>query len=85
MGNRDRFTDEARSIVGALIAARKAAGITQDEIATKMKVDQSRISKFERGERRLDILDFVRYCQAVGIEPGAMLTELSGSIGKLPR
>lgn len=73
MGNRDRYLAEYRQIVDGLIAARKAQGLTQGEVAVRMGTDQSQISKLERGERRIDVIDYVRYCQAVGLRPGELL------------
>ncbi|MBX9634258.1 MAG: helix-turn-helix transcriptional regulator [Magnetospirillum sp.] len=47
--------------------------MTQIDVAQAMGTDQSQISKFERGERRLDILDYVRYCEAIGLDPCQLL------------
>lgn len=73
MGTRDKYDPAYRAIVDGLIAARKARGLTQIDVAQAMGTDQSQISKFERGERRLDILDYVRYCRAIGIDPCQLL------------
>jgi hypothetical protein len=35
--------------------------------------DQSQISKLERSERRLDIVDYLRICRAIGLDPGKPL------------
>ncbi|MEA1648799.1 helix-turn-helix transcriptional regulator [Nitrospirillum sp. BR 11164] len=76
MGNRDRHGEEYRRIIYGLIACRRAQGLTQGEVAQRMGTDQSQLSKFERSERRLDVLDYVRYCQALGMAPGAFLDQL---------
>ncbi len=73
MGTRDKYDPFYRAIVDGLIAERKRQRLTQWDIARMMGVEQSQISKFERGERRLDILDYVRYCHAIGLEPGLLL------------
>ncbi len=73
MATRDKYDPEYRGIVDGLIAERKRQRLTQWDVARMMGVEQSQISKFERGERRLDILDYVRYCRAVGLEPGLLL------------
>ncbi len=62
-----------RSIIEGLIRRRRAAKITQWELARRMGTDQSQISKLERGERRLDIVDYVRYCRAIKLDPGELL------------
>lgn len=57
----DRFRE-------ALIAARKAAGLTQEEVARRLARPQSFVSKFERGERRLDVVEFFDIAKAVGFD-----------------
>jgi ribosome-binding protein aMBF1 (putative translation factor) len=47
--------------------AREAAGLTQDDMADRLKESQSFVSKCERGERRLDIVELQRFCTAMGI------------------
>ena len=53
---------------GMLVNARKAAGMTQIDLALKLGRKQSYVSKFERGERRLDIVEFLEVAEALGID-----------------
>jgi transcriptional regulator with XRE-family HTH domain len=46
---------------------RLEAGFTQVELAKKLDTPHSRISNYERGERRLDMIQMRQYCEAVGI------------------
>lgn len=48
-----------------LIDSRKAAGLTQQQLARLLGRPQSYVSKFETGERRLDIVEFVAICEAL--------------------
>jgi transcriptional regulator with XRE-family HTH domain len=57
---RDRLLAQLRS-------ARKSAGLTQAELARQLKRPQSFVSKYESGERRLDILELRDICNALGI------------------
>lgn len=50
-------TSEYRKIIQRLKQARVDAGLTQKEVAKKLKKSQSYISKIEAGEQRLDILE----------------------------
>lgn len=76
MTNRDRFEAEYRQIITALVSERQKRGLTQWDVARAMGIDQSQLSKLERSERRLDIIDYVRYCRALGMEPGVILSHL---------
>lgn len=52
-----------------LAAERKAANLTQHDLAVKLKRPQSFVSKYERGERRLDVVEFGEVANALGIDP----------------
>ena len=56
--------------------ASKNAGVTQVELADRMNTDQSQVSKFERCERRLDVMDYVRYCESIGLDPAILLKKI---------
>lgn len=62
-------TDEHRRLVEALAEARRRAGITQYELADRLQVDQSYVSKYESGRRRLDVVEFMRIVAAIGADP----------------
>lgn len=49
-------------------AARRAADVTQVELAKKLGADQSFVSKYERGERRLDVVELRAICHALEID-----------------
>lgn len=47
--------------------ARKKAGVTQAELAIRIRETQSFVSKCERGERRLDAVEIWTFCRALGV------------------
>ncbi len=51
-----------------LIAARHESGLTQTQIAEQLNKPQSFISKYERGERRLDFAEFIELAGILGID-----------------
>lgn len=59
-----------------LRAAREEAGFTQDEVAARLKTTQTFISKCERGERRLDVIELCSWCEALGIPASQFVAEL---------
>jgi transcriptional regulator with XRE-family HTH domain len=61
-----------------LVAAREKAGLTQVEVSTRMGRPQSFVAKYEGGERRLDVVEFVEVCASLGVDPHTVLTELQG-------
>lgn len=52
-----------------LVEARKEVSLTQSELALRLKRPQSFVSKYERGERRLDLVEFRDVADALGIDP----------------
>jgi ribosome-binding protein aMBF1 (putative translation factor) len=74
--SRDRITflhlktlhsDEHERFRALLRKARLQAGQTQRDLAFRLGVPQSFVSKYESGERRLDVLELRLVCQAVGV------------------
>ncbi len=63
------FPDEYQKALEQLIAARKRAEVTQAELAKILGRPQSFVSKYESGERRLDVAEFVGIARALGADP----------------
>lgn len=70
------YSDEHRKLRELLKRERIAAGIKQADLAAKTNRSQAYISKFEKGDLRLDVVDFVRLCQIIGCDPHAILNEV---------
>ena len=74
---------EPYSVFAALlVSARKRAGMRQIELAQKLNKPQSFVSKFECGERRLDVIEFLTIMDALGVDPLAILAEASKVLRK---
>lgn len=58
---------EREQLLRLLREARVAAGLHQAELAAKLHRPQSFVSKYERGERRLDLLELREVCAALNI------------------
>ena len=72
------FTSRYDQFRNLLIEARKQAEVTQVDLAKRLSRPQSYVSKFERGERRLDVIEFLDVAEALGIDPYKFLAELAG-------
>ena len=59
-----------------LVEARKSSGLTQVQLADKLFKPQSFVSKYERGERRLDVVEFFDVAAALGIDAFEFLRKL---------
>lgn len=56
-----------------LLDARKEKGLQQVEVAERLGKTQSFVSKYERGERRLDFCEFIEVVAALEIDPAAFI------------
>jgi transcriptional regulator with XRE-family HTH domain len=59
-----------------LIAARRSAGLTQDEVARRLERPQSFVAKYEGGERRLDVVEFIALARALEQDPLVLFRNL---------
>jgi transcriptional regulator with XRE-family HTH domain len=50
-----------------------SAGLTQAELSQRLDRPQSFVSKYERGERRLDVVEFGKVARALGVDPAKLL------------
>jgi transcriptional regulator with XRE-family HTH domain len=59
-----------------LIAARDKAGLTQQKLAKRLGKPQSFVAKYEGGERRLDVVEFIVIAREIGADPLRILRAL---------
>lgn len=73
MSRPPKHTDRDRAhydvLLERLIEARRRMAITQGELAKRLGKTQSQISKLERGELGLGLVDLVRWCRVVDVDP----------------
>ena len=59
-----------------LVAARKKAKLTQAEVAEQLGRPQSFVAKYEGGERRLDVIEFMLVASVLGADPAKLMRKL---------
>lgn len=70
------FSEEYIQFRELLISYRKNKSITQIELAGKIGKPQSYISKYESGERRIDVIEFIEICEALQIDPNTVINQI---------
>jgi transcriptional regulator with XRE-family HTH domain len=70
-----------RAVARLFREARERSGLKQSEVAKQLGVPQSFVSKYESGERRLDLLEVRRICAVLNIG----LLDLVGKVESLLR
>ncbi|CAM2178464.1 Helix-turn-helix transcriptional regulator [Burkholderia orbicola] len=70
-------TPQYRALLDHLIAARKASGLSQADLAARLGRPQSFIAKIEVGERRIDVIEFLELARILQVNPSSILESLS--------
>jgi len=70
-------TDRYEKFRQLLIEMRKEADLTQTTVAKRLSKHQSYVSKYENGERRIDLVEFLDISMAIGFDPVTVITELA--------
>jgi transcriptional regulator with XRE-family HTH domain len=66
-------SQDQRLFLDLLRAARKNADLTQEALAAKLRRPQSFVAKYENGERRIDVVEFVDLAREINADPVALL------------
>jgi transcriptional regulator with XRE-family HTH domain len=61
-----------------MVAARHAAGLTQRQLAAKLKRSNSFVWKFEAGERQLNVLEFIEIARVLAVKASNLMTQIEG-------
>jgi transcriptional regulator with XRE-family HTH domain len=69
-------TSRYQRLLELLVDARKSRRLSQTALAEKLGRLQTFVSKYERGERRLDVVEFLDVARALGIDPLKLLRRL---------
>jgi transcriptional regulator with XRE-family HTH domain len=80
---RSVYTDEYAAVLKCLVAARKRARLTQQELAARLAKPQSFISKYENGERRIDVAEFLYIARVIGADPHVLINDILHAAPKL--
>jgi transcriptional regulator with XRE-family HTH domain len=57
------------ALIALLVEKRREAGLTQAQVAKKLKRYQSYVATVESGQRRIDVVEFLDFADAIGFDP----------------
>lgn len=67
---------EYKHVGDALAAARETAGLTQSQLAKRLRKPQSFVSDYERGQRRIDVLELLRIADVLQCDPRTIFADI---------
>ena len=73
-------TEQYKAVGAALAAARRRAQLTQQELARRVGKPQSFVSEYERGQRRIDVIEFILITRTLGTDPLSVLAEIVSTL-----
>jgi len=76
------FSRNYKLFLRLVVDLRKEAGITQEQLAKRLGETQSFVSKCERGERRIDIVELAAFCKALRISLPTFVAKFSTALDK---
>ena len=69
-------SNRQKLLISMLIERRKSAGLTQAQVAKKLRRYQSHVATLESGQRRIDVIEFLDLAEAIGFDAVELLREL---------
>ena len=87
-GGTDRVSTKSKLaeeliILGSLLAqARERAGFKQSDVAARLGLPASYLSKIENGTRRLDVIELTQIAEAIQTDPAEIVRELAKALRK---
>jgi transcriptional regulator with XRE-family HTH domain len=79
------YSERYQAFSHLLKSTRESLGISQAELASRLSETQSFVSKCERGERRLDVVELSIWCAAMGVSLSDFSARLDKVLPKKPR
>lgn len=76
MARKTVYSRESALLAKVLSDARRKSGVLQSEVAEKMGRDQTVISNIERGQRRIDLVEFYQFSLAIGSDPADLFRSI---------
>ena len=75
-----KLANELRILGNVLARTRERAGMKQFDVAAKLNLPPSYLSKVENGTRRLDVIEFIQIANAMNLDPAEVLHELETAL-----
>lgn len=70
------FTKQHQDFIRALREVRRSKGMTQVQLSERLERAQSYISNIERGERRIDVIEFMAIAAALNCDAAELFSEI---------
>ncbi|MGE0662508.1 MAG: helix-turn-helix domain-containing protein [Hyphomonadaceae bacterium] len=69
-----------QQFIELLVQRRKASGLSQQGVADALGWNQSQVAKIETCQRRIDVIELIRFADVIGIDASRLLSEVRKSM-----
>jgi ribosome-binding protein aMBF1 (putative translation factor) len=69
-------TNRQKRLVALIVERRKKSGLTQADVAKRLKRYQSFVATLESGQRRIDVVEFIDLAEIIGFDPAEVIKQL---------
>lgn len=76
------YSEHGKVLLALLREVRLAKGVSQVELASRLDLEQTHVSRIERGGRRLDVLELRSWLQALNCDPVTFHAELETRLSR---
>ena len=80
ISTKTRLAAELITLGQVLVATRERAGLKQSDVAAKLGLPASYLSKIENGSRRLDVIELLQIAEAMGVDAAEVVRELENAL-----
>lgn len=77
------FTPAYACARGVLLRARRRSGLSQRDLARALGKANSHVTRIERGQRRIDLIEFHAMAQVLGHDPVELFSEVAAELASL--
>ena len=84
VSTKTKLAAELRILGEVLTRVREAAGIRQAGLAARLGVPASYLSKIENGTRRLDVIELIQIADAMNVDPGEIVRQVTEALAGRP-
>jgi len=74
------YSPEHIRLIGWLKQQRQEKNLSMRDLAGRLDVPHSFVGKIEQGERRIDVVEYLQYCEALGVSPFEGLEMMNSSL-----
>jgi len=80
ISTKTKLAEELRILGEVLVRVRERAGLKQSDLAARLGLPASYLSKIENGTRRLDVIELIQIARAMKVDPAGIVREIEKAL-----